>query len=411
MGSLDFRTRYVDDAVQLEPEAPVSQLQSSLPAERWHEAGRSAARMSLAPITFDIDGAEISLAIDGDRLALRSGDTPGLRVSIGADAFSDLLQDVVSTAWLTTTQRVDIRRGTVTDFVRWEPVLRHLLDGTPVFQSGSIEFRDRHGAALDINRSFTLEDDPADLGHFLEEAGFLHIAGVFTSREMAAVSDELDAAIADSHPEDGQSWWARTASGQQYPARILAFNEKSPTLRELLNDDRFMDIARLTDDQWIPPNPDRGDAAGGLLKKIGVVEGISDLAWHKDCASGNHSRNCANLVVGVSVTGSGPESGEIGVVAGSHRANVSPVHIDDIDLPHRALPTRTGDLTIHCSCTLHMSRPPRTAERRVVYSAFNLPPREHDAPAEPIRDRRERLAQNDHVRRWQRMQSSAATEK
>ena len=37
------------------------------------------------------------------------------------------------------------------------------------------------------------------------------------------------------------------------------------------------------------------------------------------------------------------------------------------------LPTRTGDLTVHCSCTLHMSHPPVTEERRVLYTSFTLP--------------------------------------
>ena len=35
---------------------------------------------------------------------------------------------------------------------------------------------------------------------------------------------------------------------------------------------------------------------------------------------GGHSRHCCGLVVGISVTGAGPENGELGAVAGSHRA-------------------------------------------------------------------------------------------
>jgi hypothetical protein len=47
----------------------------------------------------------------------------------------------------------------------------------------------------------------------------------------------------------------------------------------------------------------------------------------------------------------------------------------DWELPALDLPTRTGDVTVHCSCTLHMSYPPTRRERRVVYAGFSLPPK------------------------------------
>ena len=146
-----------------------------------------------------------------------------------------------------------------------------------------------------------------------------------------------------------------------------------------------------------------GDAAEGLLKKIGVVEGISDVSWHKDCAMGGHSRHCCGLTVGISVTGAGSENGELGVVAGSHRANVGLLGVTGLDLPRLPLPTRTGDITVHCSCTLHMSRQPVSRERRVVYTGFGLAPRVGDQPLEqtPERIRQQRAALNDRVREHQ----------
>ena len=44
-------------------------------------------------------------------------------------------------------------------------------------------------------------------------------------------------------------------------------------------------------------------------------------------------------------------------------------------------PDRTGDVTVHCSCTLHMSHAPVERERRVMYTDFVLPPRAGDDPA------------------------------
>jgi hypothetical protein len=42
-----------------------------------------------------------------------------------------------------------------------------------------------------------------------------------------------------------------------------------------------------------------------------------------------------------------------------------------------------GDLTVHCSCTLHKSYPPVDRERRVMYTDFTLP-----APADDGTDKR-----------------------
>ncbi len=123
-----------------------------------------------------------------------------------------------------------------------------------------------------------------------------------------------------------------------------------------------------------------GKAAGdanlveALVKPIGIVQGISDVPWHKDCSLGSHSYRCCSLTVGISVTGADAESGQLRVVPGSHRALVQPAFVRrDLDLPQLDLLTSTGDVTVHCSCTLHMSQPPVTRERRVLYTDFSLP--------------------------------------
>jgi phytanoyl-CoA dioxygenase PhyH len=199
----------------------------------------------------------------------------------------------------------------------------------------------------------------------------------------------------------------RDQGREHYPARILGFNQKSPALRSLLHDDRFAAKGTVTDDHYLQRDPDKGDSAEGLLKKIQVIEGISDVSWHKDCAMGGHSRHCCGLTVGISVTGAGRDNGELGVVAGSHRANIALLGVEGLDLPRLPLPTRAGDVTVHCSCTLHMSRPPVSAERRVVYTGFGLAPRPGDRQPERTAEeiRRERARLNDQVRGQQQVRT------
>jgi hypothetical protein len=188
-----------------------------------------------------------------------------------------------------------------------------------------------------------------------------------------------------------------------YPARILGFNRQAPTLRELLKSERFEAIGSFTDDEFRLGDPDVEDVAEGLLKKVGVVEGISDVSWHKDCTMGGHSRSCCSLIVGLSVTAAGPQNGELGAIPGSHRANVPLLGAEGLDLPRIPVPTEIGDVTVHCSCTFHMSRPPVSAERRVVYTGFGLAPRPGDRPAasDPETARQDRAALSDQSRRTQ----------
>jgi hypothetical protein len=405
MLTIDFRSRFDIEVIPLEPADFVEQHVTEVLDAHGTEAGRAAVRLGLAPLTLDVSGDLLTFEPDADGLVVTGGRSPddGLVVRLDRGAFSELMQDVASTFALQMTGRAEVHRGAPEAFVAWEPVLRCLLDGRALHEPGAITFRDADDRPLDLRRSFTPDDEPEEMGQFLAEAGFLHLAGVFTTAEMAAVSAELDEAMASAQRDDGASWWARTESGEWYPSRILGFNQKSPTLRTLLRDQRFGTLGHLTDDRFVQRDPDEGGSAEGLLKKVGVVEGISDVSWHKDCAMGGHSRHCCGLTVGISVTGASRENGELGVVAGSHRANVGLIGIDGLDLPTLPLPTRTGDITVHCSCTLHMSRQPVSAERRVVYTGFGLAPRPGDRVLAKSDNqiRRERAALNDRVRAQQ----------
>jgi hypothetical protein len=405
MTTLDFRSRFRGDEVPLDPAAFVNESLPALLGANGEDAGRAATRLRLAPLTFCVKDEQFTLAPENERLSVtRGGAKNALVAALEPAAFSDLVQDISSTFGLQMMGRAEITKGTVDAFVAWEPVLRSLLDGRPVYEPGSIGFDDLSGSPLNLQRTFTLDDPPEEIGHFLSEAGFLHIEGVFTEAEMAEVSTELDDAIACAERDDGASWWALTQDGEWYPSRILGFNQKSPALRALLQSERFAALGTFTDDHYVQRDPNSGDSAEALLKKIGVIEGISDVSWHKDCSMGDHSRDCCGLIVGISVTSSGYENGELGVVAGSHRANIAQLGIEGIDLPRMPLATHAGDLTVHCSCTLHMSRPPISGERRVIYTGFGLAPRPGDRVVSLSQEqiRNDRAALNEKVRDHQR---------
>jgi hypothetical protein len=71
-------------------------------------------------------------------------------------------------------------------------------------------------------------------------------------------------------------------------------------------------------------------------------------------------------------------------VPGSHRANVQTAGLDEsLDLVPRKLETRTGDVTVHCSDTLHRAHRPTERIRKVAYTHFSLLPRQGDVVPKP----------------------------
>lgn len=376
MVSVDQRSRTDADVGPIDP---VTFFGEELPdlAERHGDLARAGAReLDLRPLAARIGDRSWTLSFDGDRVDVEPGDGEAAAVLVLSDEdLSDLVHDIRTPMGFFTGGELRLERGRLEDTLDWWVVLRSLVDQRPIHAPGAVDFRDRDGQPLDLHRTFTPDDPDGEMAHFLAEAGFLHIAGLFSEEEMATVSGDMDAALPSYSPDDGNSWWAKTKDGQNRLVRLQRFQEHSSTTASLLDDERLTRISRLTGDgHELTEGPRRGNLIEALIKPVGVVEGISDVPWHKDCSLGLHSYRCCGLTVGISVTGADENSGQLRVVAGSHRALVQPAFVrSSLDLPQIDLPTDTGDITVHLSCTLHMSQPPVDQERRVLYTGFRLP--------------------------------------
>jgi hypothetical protein len=218
------------------------------------------------------------------------------------------------------------------------------------------------------------------MSHFLREAGFLRIRNVFTDAEMTAVSNDMDRLAAFYTPMDGRSFWGRTSKGEERLVRMQYFDAVSEQASAVVHDDRIRAIVDLTGDGH-KPNCEAG-LVEALFKPAGMVDRLSDFPWHKDCSLGRHSYECCSLTIGLSVTSADNVRGLLRMVAGSHRALMWPVLTQPgVDLPIIDLPLRTGDVTVHLSCTMHMSQAPMQGQRRVLYIGFRLPERDADAAA------------------------------
>jgi hypothetical protein len=396
MVSVDVRSRTAADVRAVDP---TDFFEAELPRLLEARAGMAAPgarELAPRPLAFEIGGASWTLGFDGARFTVSPGSSAAIAlIRLEPPALGDLVNDLVTPMTFFTAGELDMPRGKLDDVLDWWVVLRSLIDGRRVHTRGAVAFRDRDGASLDLGRVFDPDDDPNELAHFLAEAGYLHITGVFDPGEMEGVSAEMDDAVNRYARDDGRSWWAHTRDGTDRLVRMQHFHEESPSVAALLADERQQRWTRLTGDGHRLGKPGANpNLAEALIKPIGVIDGISDVPWHKDCSLGSHSYRCCSMTVGISVTGAGADSGQLRVVAGSHRALVQPAFVRrDLDLPLIDVPTSCGDITIHLSCTLHMSQPPVTRERRVVYTDFSLFDPDGEDPGEArIRRVRERAS-------------------
>jgi hypothetical protein len=270
--------------------------------------------------------------------------------------------------------RLDQLHGRLGHLLDWWLVLRGAIDGQAVHVPGAVTFEDGDGRPLDLTRAFTHDDDPADIAAFLETAGFVHLAGWYDPAVMARISEDMDRAAPTYSPGDGRSWWATVADGSERLVRMQEFHRHSDAVADLLVGEELEAIAGLCGDGHVPDSPTSRNPIEALFKPVGVVAGISDVPWHKDCSLGRHSYECCRLTVGISVTGGQAGTGQLRVRPGSHRALVWPaLEQPGLDLPDHPLPTQTGDVTVHLSCTLHTAEPPTSGERRVMYTDCRLP--------------------------------------
>src|SRR5262249_47809094 len=144
--------------------------------------------------------------------------------------------------------RLEVARGGLGDLLDWWLVLRGALDGREIHTPGSVTFCARDGSALDLGRAFAPDDDPAEMSHFLHEAGFLHLRGGLDARRMDESAADMDAAAPDYHDGEGRSWWVTTRDGTRRVARMQSFDAKSRATAELLEDPVFLRIGELTGD-------------------------------------------------------------------------------------------------------------------------------------------------------------------
>lgn len=297
-----------------------------------------------------------------DAIEILPGDAAADTVmELAHDAWEGLVHDYESAPGLLYGGRVRSRRGHAMRLVGWEPALRAMYTGRPVYDAATLDLRDRAGRPLDPERAFTLDDDPADMAHFLRTAGYCFVRGVFAREEIAGFLDEALALRAEARKGDKLSWWAKAANGEEICSRVTRAGDK-PRLATLPSDPRILRLVALADTPLVR-RPGEGNGVTCIYKTPGIGEGLSDLPWHRDCGMGGHSLMCPVLILSTFLTPANADTGELRFLPGSWDRTCPFAEATDARAPRGvAFRAEPGDVSIHYGDVMHAAPPPARAD-------------------------------------------------
>lgn len=322
------------------------------------------------PIAFRLDdGRAYTYTATAEGFAITAGDAEAHTVVELAHAdWCDFVWELRTCFALFYAERVTFPRGGLGLLARWEPALRAAFDGQAIYDVTAPPPL----ADVDLSRSFTLEDDDTEIRAFLDQVGFVHLRGVFSAGEVAALRRDVEAAVAKARPDDGRSWWT-TVDGDEVCNRVNYLNEQSSVIGGLGDDPRMRRIGGLSGAE-LHDAADRMDGHSVVIKVPGASTGLADLPWHRDCGMGGHPVKCPLLNVGIQLDAATAAAGQLHMIAGSHRGTSRlPTAEEAAKLPTVAIDTAPGDVTAHFGHTLHAAPPPgdrSAAGRRALYVTF-----------------------------------------
>ena len=291
---------------------------------------------------------------DGGALRIVPGDDAAVVAELDESAWRDFVAEVATAAGLHYGGRIRFAAGGYADLERWEPALRALYAGRPIFDPRRVDLRDGDGAPLDLALAFAL-DAGAPLRHFLHTAGFALVKGVFAPDEIARLAEIVERRQAQAAPGDGHSWWATRADGASALCRLIYLGLVEPAIAALGDDPRIGRLMALADEP-LRALHDRGDGTSVVIKNGNIADGLSDLPWHRDCGLGGHPFLCPTINIGIQLDAASERSGRLHFAPGTgrtscHRADLAQAVTVAVD-------TEPGDCTIHVGDVMHAAPPP-----------------------------------------------------
>jgi ectoine hydroxylase-related dioxygenase (phytanoyl-CoA dioxygenase family) len=322
----------------------------------------------VGPLAFRLpDGTAFTYVPEAGGVQVVEGDERAASViEIAREHWEALVHDLESAPGLLYAGKVKCVRGNAMRFVRWEPGLRAMFHGRPIYDPAQVDLRDRHGAPLDVAQAFRWQaalgdEQRADMAHFLRTAGYLLVKGLFPPEEVAALREQADTLRGLASQGDRRSWWGRNAAGRSVLCRVT-HGGRLPALRALLEDPRLLALRDLSHTPLVSRAIDGEDGVSLLIKNPEMVEGLSDIPWHRDCGMGGHAAMCPVLIFSIYLYPARPETGELRMLPGSHESSFGFAEADDPRAPRGiSLAADPGDVSLHYGDIMHAAPPPTGA--------------------------------------------------
>ena len=306
-------------------------------------------------------------------------DDAELVIEIEAEAWQDYVHELRTRIGLLYSGAVRFLRGSYDDWDAWEPALRSLYSGTPIYDPSNLDLVDVDGSPLDLHRRFDPDDDPGRLAHFLKKTGYLVLRGVFDAERLEVISAETDRLRAEATEGGRDSWWTEDArTGERYPFHLHYMGLRSEPIAALEKDPELSRLAALSGAK-VAAVSERDTGTHAILKEYpseGDMSSFANLPWHKDCGLGGCPVTCPRVHIGIQLDAANADSSQLFMLAGSAgRVCHEPANKQEWDrLPVVGLETEPGDATLHMGCGLHAGpRPSGSKRRRTIYVRFDNP--------------------------------------
>lgn len=338
------------------------QLPERMAAGNAALAARSVARLGRLALRLT-DGAAYTYGPSaGAGVAVVAGDEHADHVfELDHETWVGLAHDYESAPGILYAARARCLRGRGIALVEWEPALRALYHGRPIYDPERVCLEDRHGAPLDVEQVFSLDADPEEMAHFLRTAGYLFVREVFSPEETAGFLEEAEQLRGEARKGDKLSWWGRNAAGEEVLCRVTRAADK-PRLATLPGDPRLRRLRDLTDVQLVPRDGE-GNGVTVIYKIPEMVEGLANLPWHRDCGMGGHAVMCPVLQASVFLTPGTPETGDLRMLPGSWQTTMPYLDASHARAPQGArFAARPGDVSLHYGDVMHAAPPPSRSD-------------------------------------------------
>ncbi len=316
----------------------------------------------LGSLAFRLPGGEAyTYVLGSDGVDVVAGDeSADTVIEVEPEIFSNIVNEFDAAAGLLYGGRAKCGRGNAIAWVNWEPALRAMFNGRPVYDPATFDLRSSSGDPLDPETVFETEDDREDMAHFLRTAGYLLVREVFRPDEIRRFLAEAAELAEEAVPGDDLSWWGRGPKGEETLCRVTRAGAR-PGLASIPKDPRMLALVGLADEPLAHRSrASKDESISVIWKNPGMTEGLGDLPWHRDCGMGGHAVMCPVLIASVFLTPANAETGDLRFLPGSWSRGCGPVDANHPTAPAGArFSANPGDVSFHYGDTMHAAPPPR----------------------------------------------------